>query len=109
MNNAWVWFAYLLGVALTISAKLLRLKRDTKLSFGQTLLLFFFLDTSAKVTTFTVLGVYFIIGHWYVAQTMLPVHWSWAFFIGTIAELTAPRIVQKVVDVVADSVAGGKG
>lgn len=109
INLTTIWIVYITAVVLTIIGKLIRIKYTTNDSWKKVVLNFFFLDTTSTTTTFTVLGVYFVLCHWYTQQDVIPVHWSWAFLLGTLGELIAPPLTNKIVNLVVTSVGSTVG
>jgi len=105
---AWIWVSYLLGGILTFVGKLIQIRVSTKKSWKEVLLEVFFLTQSATTTSFTMIGVYFVIGYWYNNQDVLPIHWSWAFLLGTLTEAIAPAVASRVMGIVLAAFSNSK-
>jgi hypothetical protein len=57
------------------------------------------------------LAAYFVLGAWYLGliywnepQSIIPIHWSISFFIGTLSELTAPVIADQFVKAIKEGI-----
>ena len=105
---AWIWVSYLLGGILTFVGKLIQIRVSTKKSWKEVLLEVFFLTQSATTTSFTMIGVYFVIGYWYNNQDVLPIHWSLAFLLGTLTEAIAPAVASRVAGIVLAAFSNSK-
>ena len=102
-----LWFCYVLALALIIFAKVWNHKTKNLLSWGTVWKDFFFgtqSDGSSTYYTISILFFELVLGAWYIgdlpipAQTIIPLHWTVALFLGSIAELLAVPLIKKVVD-----------
>ena len=106
------WIFYILGISLVVAPKIVKFKRTHGYeSVWKALWCFFTEDGEASGVTASTAAAYFVLGAWYLGliywsepQTFIPVHWSISFFIGTIAELAAPVIVEQFIKAIKEGI-----
>lgn len=111
-----LWFCYILGLALFIFAKVWNHKIQKNVSWKR-VWMEFFINTEGDGTTVyytgTIIAAELMLGAWYMGefpgiaqQQVIPLHWTAAFFLGSIAELVAPYFIKKAVDMISGAAAG---